>query len=359
MKKIITIGVLLLLATGLTDVTGQSVTRFINKRIKSAEKSSEEKLGRETDKAIGKLFGLDDAPADTAQAAETTTSGSTSRSPGTAIGQRAMMNAMGLSEAANVKPDYEFDGFIDMEITESIDGEEKEKTVYTTYIDSESLDYGMVFREPGQEGASTIIFDTENSLMLTLAEEDGEKSGFAVDFTPEQAEAIADEFEGEDAEVAEAAEVEEADLYDPYKSYKTGKTKKILGYKCDEYVMEDENTTVTMWVTDDLNKEMKNTYMQNSSFTGMFMHAYYTRGTVMEYIVDYKNVDHKTVMLVTGIDMNKRSSISTQGYNIISMGAMGKQPGKDEAQEDEAQEGEAQEGEAQGDQARKAEAEKE
>lgn len=339
MKKIIAIGVLLLLAAGLTDVTGQSVTRFINKRIKSAEKSSEEKLGRETDKAIGKLFGLDDAPADTAQAAETSSSGSTSRSPGTAIGQRAMMNAMGLSEAANVKPDYEFDGFIDMEIIESIDGEEKEKTVYTTYIDSESLDYGMVFREHGEEGTSTIIFDTENSLMVTLVEEDGEKSGFALSYTPEQAEAIADEFEGDDSDieedegVSEEEEAEEADFDDPYKAYKTGKTKKILGYKCDEYVMDDENATITMWTTDELKKETKNAYMQNSSFAGMFMHAYYTNGTVMEYITEYKNDNRKTVMQVTGIDMKKRSTISTRGYNIISMGAMMQEPEGEDDQE--------------------------
>jgi hypothetical protein len=343
MKKIIAIAILTLLATALTDVTGQIVPRIVNKRVKSAEKSSEEKIGREVDKAIGKLFGLDEEPAvDTTQAAATPSSGSTPRSPG--IGQRAMMNAMGLSEAANVKPDYEFDGFIDMEVTESIDGEEREKTVYTTYIDSESLDYGMVFREHGEEGTSTIIFDTENSLMLTLAEEDGEKSGFAVNYTPEQAEAIADEFEGENAEMEEGEgaseeagvkEVEDADLYDPYKSYKTGKTKKILGYKCDEYVMDDEKATVTMWVTDELSKETKNTYMQNSSFAGMFMHAYNTNGTVMEYIVDYKNEDHKTVMLVTGIDMNKRNTISTRGYNIISMGAMMEDDGGEDIQDDE------------------------
>jgi hypothetical protein len=332
MKKLVTIGILLLLVTGLTDVTGQIVPRFVNKRVKSAEKSSEEKLGREVDKAIGKLFGLEDEPAkDTTQSAATPSSGSSSRSAGTAIGQRAMMSAMGLSEAANVKPDYEFDGFIDMEVTESIDGEEREKTVYTTYIDSESLDYGMVFREHGEEGTSTIIFDTENNLMLTLVEEDGEKSGFAVSYTPEQAEAIADEFEGENAELEEDAgvseeedveEIEDADLYDPYKSYKTGKTKKILGYKCDEYVMDDEKAVATMWVTDELSKETKNTYMQNSSFSGMFMHAYYTNGTVMEYITEYKDDNRKTVMLVTDIDMSKRSSISTRGYNIISMGAV-------------------------------------
>ncbi len=341
MKKIITIGVLLILVTGLTEVTGQIVPRFVNKRVKSAEKSSEEKLGREVDKAIGKLFGLEEDPADsTGQPAAATstspTNSSSSRSSGTAIGQRAMLNAMGLSAgAANVKPAYEFDGFITMEVTDFINGKEKEKTEYTTYIDSKSLDYGMIFREPGQKGASTIIFDTENSLMLTLAEEDGEKSGFAVGYTQEQAEAISEELKGENAEmeeaaeVAEAAEVKEADLYDPYTSYKTGKTKKILGYTCDEYVIDDENGTVTMWVTNDFDKEAKKTYMQNSSFAGLFMHAYYTNGTVMEYITEYKDNNHKTVMQVTDIDLNKRNSISTQGYNIISMGAVVPEPEKE------------------------------
>jgi hypothetical protein len=65
----------------------------------------------------------------------------------------------------------------------------------------------------------------------------------------------------------------------------------------------------------------------------MVMHAYYTRGAVMEYIVDYKNVDHKTVMLVTDIDMNKRNTISTRGYNIISMGALMQEPEKEGDQE--------------------------
>jgi hypothetical protein len=87
-------------------------------------------------------------------------------------------------------------------------------------------------------------------------------------------------------------------------------------------VRDDEKAVATMWVTDELSKETKNTYMQNSSFSGMFMHAYYTNGTVMEYITEYKDDNRKTVMLVTDIDMSKRSSISTRGYNIISMGAV-------------------------------------
>ncbi len=332
MKKNIAIGILLLLVFGLTEVAGQRVPRFVNKRIKSTEKSTEEKIGKEVDKAIGKLLGIDEGPAkDTAQAVETPSSSSTTRSPGTAIGQRAMLNAMGLSAGtANVKPVYEFDGYVEMLITDYKEGKEEQKVTYTTFIDSKTLDYGLEFSEPGSEGTSTIIFDTENSLMLTLAEDGGEKNGFAVSFTPDQAEAISDDFSEESNNSELVDENVETEVYDPYKSYKTGKTKKILGYNCEEYVIEDDNVVSTMWITDDLNKDMRNSYMQNSTFAGMFIYAYYTSGTVMEYITEYRNSNEKSVMRVTGIDMNKRSSISTQGYNIISMGTnMGEDSGDD------------------------------
>jgi hypothetical protein len=326
MKKIVTIGILLLLVTGLTDLTAQNIPGFVGKRIKSAEKSTEKRLEREADKAVDKevnkaldkIFGKEEAPADSAvQPAETTTSGAASRSAGTARTERALMSAMGLTAgAANVKPVYEFDGFVEMLITDYKNDKEEQKMTYTTFIDSKTFDYGMVFSEPGSEGTSTIIYDTENSLMLTLAEDGGEKNGFAVSFTPEQAGAIAEEDGAE-----ESAETSEAESVDPYKSYKTGRSKKILGYTCEEYVIEDDNVVSTMWITDDFDKDMKKSYMQNTSFSGMFIHAYYTNGTVMEYITEYKNSNEKSVMEVTAIDMNKRNTINTREYNIISMGA--------------------------------------
>lgn len=344
MKRYFTFVVLLLLAAGLTDVTGQNIPRFVSKRINSAEKSTEKRLEREADKAVDKevnkaldkIFGKEEAPAEnTGNPGETTATGSsTSRSAGTARTERALLSAMGLSVGtANVKPSYEFDGFVEMLITDYTGEKEKEKTTYKTYIDSKSFDYGMEFSEPGQEGRSMIIFDTENGVMLTLADDDGERTGFAVAFTPDQAEAIAKEYGGEEVKESPAEE-----SVDPYKSYKTGRSKKIIGYNCDEYVIEDDNVVSTMWITDDLDKELKKSYMQNTTFTGMFIHAHYTSGTVMEYTTEYKDSKDKSVMQVTDIDMNRRNSFSTQGYNIISMGALMQEPGRDGDKGDDAEE---------------------
>ena len=46
-------------------------------------------------------------------------------------------------------------------------------------------------------------------------------------------------------------------IYTPYNYKKTGKTKNILGYSCDEYLVEDEATEVHMWVSEKLGKQVR------------------------------------------------------------------------------------------------------
>ena len=77
----------------------------------------------------------------------------------------------------------------------------------------------------------------------------GEKTGFAVGLDETQLESIEESYE-------ESEEVEA----NPYNIKKTGKTKKILGYKCEEYQTEDENSIVSIWSTDDLGKKINKTF---------------------------------------------------------------------------------------------------
>lgn len=328
MKKIITISITLCIAAVTTTSSAQVVTRLINKAANKAEDKTEERIEEEADKAVekevnkvfNKLFGNSGETSDSTEASTNTSSASSGNGSSSTATSRAArnayLNAMGMSTGtANVKPLYEFDGYIEMTVSEYEDGKEEERTVYTTYVDSKSFDYGMHFKDPEGEDYSLMIFDTENNLMLTLSDADGEKTGFAIGFTPEQAEAIAEEAE-EDTDAADASSE------DGYASYKTGKTKNILGYKCEEYMIEDEDETVTMWITRDLNREMKQTYMKNSTFAGLFAYAYYTDGVVMEYIIEDKKDGDKSVMTVTDIDLNKKKSFNTMGYTIIDMSGM-------------------------------------
>lgn len=347
MKRFIPLILSIIFLVAAYDAQGQEVRKLLKGRKEVAKGAATKRVIKETDKGIVKgvnkgldrIFGADegDETAPSAQSENESTSTSSSSSSATSeIGRNALMKAMGMSMgSADVKPVYEFDAFLEMTITNYEDGkQEDESVVYKTYLDSRSLDYGMEFSEEENESVSFIIFDSENDLMLTLAESNGEKTGFAISFSSEQAAAIEEAYEDEDVE-----EIDPETVTDPYEAYKTGKTKNILGYKCHEYRIENEGDdgVVTMWVTEELNKDLRKDYLQSSTFTGLFVHAYYTNGAVLEYIIEDPSENEKTVMTVTDIDMNKNNSISTQGYMIMNMGdAM-------EAADEEAGEAEAEE----------------
>lgn len=217
------------------------------------------------------------------------------------------MDALGLTGNVDYEPSYNFDAYIQMEITSyKKNGKLDEQILYDNYLHKQDADYAMVFKDKGNQ--STIIFDTKNGAMLILSDSDGEKTGFATGFDPETL-----------AENAEAyVEEEEYDM-DSYKPVKTGKTKNILGYSCDEYLVEDEETEVHMWVSEKLGKEMRKEWMKNQqTFGTMFAHAYYLNGMVLEYEVMEDNGE-KTIMQVTKIDMNHSHSVSTSAYAIMSM----------------------------------------
>jgi len=234
-----------------------------------------------------------------------------SQSSSARMSNQVMMDALGLTGNVDYESNYSFDAYIQMEISNyKKNGKLDDQVLYDNYVNKTKADYAMVFAD-GQD-QSTIIFDTKNSAMLILSDSDGEKAGFATAIDPE---AMADWAE----DYAEDQDVEETDLT-PYNMKKTGKSKKILGYHCEEYLVEDEETEVRMWVSDKLGKEMRKEWMRNQqTFGAMFMHAYALNGMVLEYDVLDKDNGKKTIMLVTEIDLNHNHSVSTGGYTVISM----------------------------------------
>ncbi len=325
MKKIIALLIIGFFAVNMNQANAQVVKRFMDKRKDTAAETATDRVGEEADKEVvkgvnkqlDKLFGKSDEKSTETPASVTdsssSNSSSSSSSSASGIGMSALLSGMGMSTTANVKDSYDFDAYIEMTIT-SYDkkGKEEESGIYISYIDADSPDYGMSISEEDEEDAVLMIFDTENNLMLTLSDSDGEKTGFAVAFNEEQMEAISESYEEEETEV-------EAN---PYDVKKTGRTKKILGYKCDEYQTEDESSIVSIWSTDELGKKIDKTFMRSSNFSGMFFYAYYTDGFVLEYVIENKDDNEKTVMTITDIDTDKKTSVKTAGYTIMSIGAM-------------------------------------
>ena len=227
------------------------------------------------------------------------------KSPNTTM-DRVYMDALGLSGNVDYEENYSFDAFIQMEVSEYNKNQKlKDKMMYDSYINKEAVDYAMVFTD--KDTKSTIIFDTKNSAMLILSESDGDKTGFAMGIDPED---LADEVE---------EQVEESGV-DSYAPYKTGKTKTILGYSCDEYLVEDESSEAHMWVSEKLGKQVRREMLNNQqTFGAAFYHAAYMNGMVMEYDFLEKDNGDRTVMVVTDIDLNRSNTISTRNYSVMSM----------------------------------------
>jgi len=182
------------------------------------------------------------------------------RSPNTSM-NHVYLDALGLSENVDYESNYKFDAYIQMEVSEYKKNEKlKDQHVYDTHISKERIDYAMVFTD--DDSKSTILFDHENGAMLMLTDNDGEKNGFAMAIDPE---AIAEEAE-EYAE--ESGEEVNTDAYHPYK---TGKKKDILGYACEEYMVDDSISTIHMWVSDELGEKIRKDMLKNQQVKGKIL----------------------------------------------------------------------------------------
>lgn len=200
---------------------------------------------------------------------------------------------------ANYEKNYKFDTYMQMEVSDQ-DGE---KVVYNAYLTRDGSSYAVIFEDQGAK--SLIIFDTKNSTMLMLVENDGEKTGFAMGVDPS----------------AFADQEEEVEGNDSYESFKTGNTKMLLGYECDEYLIKDENSEVRVWSSEKLGKEVEKKMFRNQQiFGGALAHAAWMDGMALEY--DFKDLENGTqgVMRVTEIDLESDKSISTGDYTVMSMG---------------------------------------
>jgi hypothetical protein len=229
------------------------------------------------------------------------------------------LDAFGLSDNVEYKSSYAFDSHIEMDMsTYDEKGKLEDKKKYDTYMNKVSIDYGMVSGEKGER--TTVIFDSENSVMLMLTESDGEKSGVAMGINKAALEEKSEEG------------TEETATGIPGNLKKTGKTKTILGYSCDEYMAEDEDHETRMWVSEKLGKEVRKDMLNNQQyFGGSFQHASDIEGMVLEYETVDKEEGGKMVMLVTGINLNTSHAISTRDYAVLTM----KAPATEEEEEEE------------------------
>jgi hypothetical protein len=201
---------------------------------------------------------------------------------------------------AEYDQEYKFDTYLQMEIS----GLGDNSVVYNLYTNKNGSSYAVFYAEGGIN--SVILLDLRNSSLLMLAEEGGEKSGMAMGINSE---ALAEMS-------AKAGETDKS-----YAEYKTGKKKDILGYSCDEYLIKEDGTEITLWASEKLGNEVSREVLATQQlFGGAFIQATGMNGMVMEYIFKDDSDEGEKTLKVTKIDLDARNSVKVSDYAIMTLG---------------------------------------
>lgn len=296
-----------------------------NRAASNTDKEVDSQINKAVDKEFNKLKGKvldkDEEPSESNEGtvkesespAEETESKSTSKSSSDDAMSRAIMGKMGINmeRPANMKDIYEYTGNIKMDIESwDEDGESEGVVNYTTQYTDKNHGIAMEFDDK-EKGKSYMVFDYDNQLMLILADNGTDKSGFASPLSGYQSDSIA-------ASGSQDTDTNTEDLDNYYSSFKkTGKTKTIAGYKCDEYFYEDEEDIISHWLATDLPADLWSKVGSTSVFSSVYMGK--TNGFVMESDHQLKATKERTFMTVKEVNQSQPGKISTVGYTIITM----------------------------------------
>jgi hypothetical protein len=321
MKRILFLALTMLILPAVYTAESQVVGKYMEKKLKQAtqragqkaDQEITEEMNKKVDKAVENAF--DSIFNDTDESDEKSTNQNSSGNSSDALSS-AMMKSLGLNTSpANVAENYDYSGNIKMTVQSwDNNGETEGELDYITYMTESYSGFAMEFIQNGQH--SVMIFDTKGGAMIILTESEGSKTGIVTAYAVDS---LWDESD------AETEEIEDYSIYNQNLK-KTGRTKKIAGYSCDEYAYEDEESTGTAWMTNDLPAELW-AKMFSANVIAASNVGYYG-GFVMEMEQQDKETDEKVIMQVKEVNENQPKSFTTKGYQLISFGGtMGEDAG--------------------------------
>lgn len=298
--------------------------QFIPSRVRSSiQRSVEKKVEKEVEKKV--VESIDEGTNEINEGNENESSdgskGKTrSSSLDDAIANRMMAN-MGMN---NVKYEqsYAYTSKISMYIETTVyNNDEKEVSTghFNTYFDPSTLNYAVeiLSDDKNDNDVGLIIFDKPNAVLLILSEENGEKSGMAMQMSVDSA-STEKQTEVADQEELTDEQIDMMNLY--YKA--TGRTKNILGYKCREYKgVRSDSVEVEIWATRDIKIDYSNaySYMGLGMLGGYGMDSYLIGTTMEMHIIDPKT-KKQSDMYVREFDAKTNKTMNLSGYQIIGFG---------------------------------------
>lgn len=209
-----------------------------------------------------------------------------------------------LSSNANTEEEYKFVRESRMEIINYEDGDEE--TILMKMYQSENGDYsGTTFEGVGlEEGEEpTMIYDYKNNAMVMLMTSEEGKFSFAYEWTPSEY-MVSDE---------------SGEKVNPYSDFESLGTKTILGYDCEGYRSETDQTVTEYWITKEEVEGLSRTLDANSNTkflmgSPMMIQGY---GTLLEVTSTEKGSDNKMVMKMLQVNKKVRKNYTMSDYPVI------------------------------------------
>ncbi|NQU87086.1 MAG: DUF4412 domain-containing protein [Mariniphaga sp.] len=313
MKKIVLLLIIAFVFTSYNNCEAQGLLKRISNKAKNKveervskkiEEKIEEKVDEEIDKKLDEAFDNNDS---------ISTNSDKTREERDNERVKNIMSRMGVnSTPVEIEDSYSFSSNIKMDIETYTDGNLESTGHINSFFNNDSDVFAYEFEgdDDSEDKKGFFILDQKNKASIILSEDDGEKKGVVTGIDMAQLGAYAQENidEDQDNEVFSS------------KAKSTGRTKKILGYKCEEYVYEDESAKSNVWVTKDKMLKTHNLYSSFNMNAG-FLNGF-SGGFIMEAESTDKATNEKSIMKITEINEKISKKIDLSAYEIMNLGSL-------------------------------------
>ncbi len=277
--------------------------------VEKAENESKTKSGKKSEKEKGSLSEAMEVFGEKA-AEGTDDSGMTDE-------QMKMMSKLFGSDA-KFEGVYSFASSFMFDVLSKTDSNNESVTVYEMAASESGESFLMEIISTDGVKSDTrgrMIFDHKNKSLISLIDEGGDRNGIVMTFDPESMAAKTIELDVDRNSISENVSFR-----------KTGLIRQINGYNCDQFIYSSPDANGEMWISDAEE-------LEGVGFFGMFGYGQkkhktfanvpgYPEGFVMEMSTTDKKSNESATIKVTQIDLNKRQSVQTSSYQMISVGSL-------------------------------------
>ena len=222
-----------------------------------------------------------------------------------------MLSLFGGKNSVELPDSYSFTNQMDVMLTSTNKRGKQEQMPITFHFKPESSQMGisMKYNEGKDSGEAFTIFDLDNKAMVVLTNSGQQKMAMSIPIDDKTLESYQNENEAADNSKMSFT--------------KTGRTKTILGYSCQEYKFESEESSGTTWVTDELpayRQNFMNMAAQAQRKNKQALPANYPTGTMLEMNM-VSDKGEKSHWLVTAVKDNAPLNVKMADYQVMAMPA--------------------------------------